>query len=74
MRSLSARPAHGHEKDRVSFVSTVYLPDNENPVLQSMCKLLTSLLRLPAAGKPCSLWSALPPGASAQAAHDCRCR
>ena len=25
-------------------------------MLQSMCKLLTSLLRLPAAGKPCFFW------------------
>lgn len=52
-RSLSARPTQSHEKDRVSFVSAVHLQDSKNPVLQSMCKLLTSLLRLPVAGKPC---------------------
>ncbi len=54
-RSLSAHPAQSHEKDRVSFVSAVHLQDSENPVLQSMCKLLTSLLRVPVAGKPLHL-------------------
>lgn len=58
-RSLSAHPSQGHDKDRVSFVAAVHMPGTENPVLQSMCKLLTSLLRLPAAGKPSNLRSAL---------------
>ena len=58
LRGLGAHIASGPEKVPVSFVSAVYLPDSENPVLQSMCKLLTSLLRLPAAGKPCSLHGA----------------
>ena len=54
LRSLHPHSTQCHEKDPVSFVSAVYLPDSENPVLQSMCKLLISLLRLPAAAKPCS--------------------
>ena len=51
-RSLSAHPAQSHEQDRLAFVSAVHLKDSENHVLQSMCKLLTSLLRVPVAGKP----------------------
>ena len=58
-RSVSAHPTQGHDKDRVSFVAAVHMQGTENPVLQSMCKLLTSLLRLPAAGKPSNLRSAL---------------
>ena len=51
-RSLSAHPTQSPDKDQVSFVSAVHLQGSENPVLQSMCKLLTSLLRFPVAGKP----------------------
>jgi hypothetical protein len=36
---------------RVSFLSASRVPEDEDPVLMSMCKLLTSLLRIPAAGK-----------------------
>lgn len=39
--------APGH---RISFVSTSKMPDDEDPVLTSMCKLLASLLRVPAIG------------------------
>ncbi|KAK9908320.1 hypothetical protein WJX75_005984 [Coccomyxa subellipsoidea] len=35
---------------RVSFLSASRVPEDEDPVLMSMCKLLTSLLRIPAAG------------------------
>ena len=38
-------PAH-----RVSFVSASKMPDDEDAVLTSMCKLLASLLRMPATG------------------------
>ena len=49
-RSISAHPALSTDKEQVSFVSAARMLDGENPVLQSMCKLLTSLLRLPTAG------------------------
>ena len=53
-RSITAHPAISGEKEQVSFVSSARMLDGENPVLQSMCKLLTSLLRLPTAGVlPC---------------------
>ncbi len=38
-------PAH-----RISFVSASKMPDDEDAVLTSMCKLLASLLRVPATG------------------------
>ena len=50
-RSMSAHPAPAYEKDQVFFVSAAHMKDVENPVLQGMCRLLTSLLRVPAAGK-----------------------
>ena len=50
-RSITAHPASSADKEQVSFVSAARMLDGENPVLQSMCKLLTSLLRLPTAGE-----------------------
>lgn len=37
---------------RISFVSASKNPEDEDSVLQSMCKLLSSLLRVPATGTP----------------------
>ena len=51
MAVMTAIEEHTASRQRLAFAKATNLDRDQDPVLMSMCKLLTSLLRVPVAGE-----------------------